>query len=399
MWIERDAERTLARLARQFKVVLVTGLRQSGKTSLLTRQYPNARFVTLDDPAEAAQAQLNPGQFLVRLGAPAIIDEVQYAPSLFRHMKLTADRSERKGQYFLTGSQSFPLMQGVSESLAGRAGILDLATLSADEIQAADPRMALESYVLKGGFPALHAGGPERPDTWFPSYVSTYLERDIRNVLNVTSLRDYARFLRVVAARTAATVSYADMARDIGVSPNTVKAWLSVLQASGLVFLLEPYFRSVGKRLVKSPKLYLMDTGLACHLLGIRTVEEWERSPLAGSLWETYAFGQLYRALARAGDMRPAIWYWRTADGREVDFVVARGGRYELYEAKMAEKVTESDLGGARSFARDYGPANVISTTVICRARKSFPLGKGVLASNGIGLMAGPSRKPAPHAY
>jgi hypothetical protein len=391
MWIERDAQGTLSRLARQFKVVLVTGLRQSGKTSLITRLYPNARFVTLDDPAEAAQAQVNPEQFLARLGTPAIIDEVQYAPLLFRFMKMAVDRSGRKGQYLLAGSQSFSLMQEVSESLAGRAGILDLATLSADEVQAADAHMEPGRYVVTGGFPALHAGGAERPDTWFPSYVATYLERDIRNVLNVTSLRDYARFLRVAAARTATTVSYADMARDIGVSPNTVKAWLSVLQASGLVYLLEPYFRSVGKRLVKSPKLYLMDTGLTCHLVGIRTTEEWERSPLAGNIWETYAFGQVFRAQARAGDVRPSIWYWRTADGREVDFIVERGGRFELYEAKMAEKVTESDLRGARSFAQDYGSANVISTTVICRARKGYPLGKGFAASNGTGLMSGPS--------
>lgn len=399
MWIERDAQAMLARLGRQFKVVLVTGLRQSGKTSLLTRLYPRARFVTLDDPAEAAQAQVNPEQFLDRLASPAIIDEVQYAPSLFRYLKLAVDRSDRKGQYLLTGSQSFPLMQGVSESLAGRVGILDLPTLSADEVLAANAHVELGRYVVTGGFPALHAGGSERPDTWYPAYVATYLERDIRNVLNVTSLRDYARFLRVAAARTAATLSYADMARDIGVSPNTVKAWLSVLHASGLVYLLEPYFRSVGKRLVKSPKLYMMDTGLACHLMGIRTAEEWERSPLAGNIWETYAFGQLYRALARAGDARPSIWYWRTADGREVDFVVERGGRFELYEAKMREQVTDSDMGGFRSFAQDYGSANVIGMTVICRIRKGFPLGPGVAASNGIGLMFRSSRTAEPHAY
>lgn len=399
MWIKRDAQKALTRLVRQFKVVLVTGLRQSGKTSLLTRLYPSARFVTLDDPAEAAQAQVNPEQFLARLGTPAIIDEVQYAPLLFRYMKLAVDRSDRKGQYLLTGSQSFPLMQGVSESLAGRAGILDLLTLSSDEVQAANTRMELGRYVVTGGFPALHAGGTERADTWYPAYVATYLERDIRNVLNVTSLREYARFLRVAAARTATTLSYADMARDIGVSPNTIKSWLSVLHASGLVFLLEPYFRSVGKRLVKAPKLYLMDTGLASHLLGIRTTEEWERSPLAGNLWETYAFGQVYRALARAHDVRPPIWYWRTADGREVDFVVERGARFELYEAKMGETVAESDLGGIRSFTQAYGSANVISATVICGARKGFPLGQGVSASNGIGLMASSSRTRAPHAY
>ena len=399
MWIERDAQRKLARFARQFKVVLVTGLRQSGKTSLLTRLYPNARFVTLDDPAEAAQAQLNPEQFLGRLGCPAIIDEVQYAPSLFRYLKLAVDRSERKGRYLLTGSQTFALMQGVSESLAGRVGILDLPTLSADEVLAANPSLEPGRYVVTGGFPALHAGGTERPDTWYPAYVATYLERDIRNILNVTSLRDYARFLRVIAARTGTTLSYADMARDVGVSPNTVKAWLSVLQASGLVFLLEPYFRSVGKRLVKSPKLYLMDTGLACHLLGIRTTEEWERSPLAGNLWETYAFGQVYRALARARDVRPSIWYWRTADGREVDFVVEHGGRFELYEAKMAEKVTESDLGGARSFAQDYGSTNVVSTTLICRVGKGFPLEPRVAVSNGIGLMPKSSRTAPLGAY
>ena len=386
MWIERWHEGILACLARQFKVVLVTGPRQSGKTSLLTHVFPDARYISLDDPGNAARASESPESFLQGLHTPVIIDEVHYAPSLLRHLKLAVDRSSRNGRYLLTGSQSFPLMQGVSESLAGRVGVLELATLSADEaIPARTVRDPL-SYIVRGGFPVLHAGGAESPDTWYPSYISTYLERDVRNVLRVSSLRDYARFLRIVAARTGTVLSFSDLARDTGIAPNTAKSWLSVLQASGLVFLLEPYFRNVGKRLVKSPKIYFMDTGLACHLVGLRTAEDLDRSPLAGGIWETYAFGQIYRAALHAGIPSPPIWFWRTADGKEVDFILERGGRFEAFEARYAERPTEADLGNVRTFERLHGARSVMQATIICRTRRTYPLGPDATATNGIGL-------------
>jgi hypothetical protein len=179
----------------------------------------------------------------------------------------------------------------------------------------------------------------------------------------------------------------------VGVSPNTAKAWLSVLQASGLVYLLEPYFRNVGKRLVKSPKLYLLDTGLACHLTGIRSWGDLDRSPLAGKLWETYALGQVYRALLDASGARPSLWYWRTKDGQEVDFVIERGGGFEVIEAKLAEVVTESDLGGIRSFEESYGRGSVSRATIICRARKPFPVGRHAVATDGVGLFSKPTPK------
>jgi predicted AAA+ superfamily ATPase len=386
MWIERRHQEALARLARQFKAVLVTGPRQSGKTSLLTRLFPRVRYVSLDDPLLAANALANPESFLTQLGTPVIVDEVQYAPVLFRYLKRAVDRSNRKAQYLLTGSQSFPLMQGVSESLAGRTGVLELPTLSADEVLSARPSQDVQDYVIRGGFPVLNAGGAEEAGSWFPSYVATYLERDVRNALRIASLRDYARFLRLVATRTATILSYSDIARDVGISPNTAKAWLSVLQASGLVFLLEPYFRNVGKRLVKSPKLYLLDCGLACHLLGIRSWADLERSPLAGNVWETYAFGQLYRSLLHAGETNPSLWFWRTADGNEVDFVVERGGRFLLYEAKLSQTVAEADLRGVHAFQQSYGASNLIKAMIVCRTRKPFPLGPKIVASNGLGL-------------
>jgi predicted AAA+ superfamily ATPase len=386
MWIERWHEAMLARLARQFRVVLVTGPRQSGKTSLLTHVFPDAHYLSLDDPAEAARAADSPESFLQGLETPVIIDEIQYAPSLLRYLKLAVDRSSRKGRYLLTGSQSFPLMQGVSESLAGRVGVLELTTLSADEAIPAQTVGDPSTYILRGGFPVLHAGGSERPDTWYPAYVSTYLERDVRNVLKVSSLRDYARFLRIVAARTGTVLSYSDLARDTGIAPNTAKAWLSVLHASGLVFLLEPYFQNVGKRLVKSPKIYFADTGLACHLVGLRTPEDLNRSPLAGGIWETYAFGQVYRAALHAGLPVPPIWFWRTADGNEVDFILERGGRFEVFEARYAERATEADLRGIRTFERLHGAESVIRATIICRTKRTYPLGPHATVTNGIGL-------------
>jgi predicted AAA+ superfamily ATPase len=190
----------------------------------------------------------SPDEFLSQHAPPVIIDEIQYAPKLLRHIKIAADASAKKGRFFLTGSQSFPLMQGVSKSLAGRVGIINLMTLDAGEVAGARRRFSLEDYIMRGGYPALHAGVVKNAREWFPSYAATYLERDVRNVLNVRSLRDYGRFLRAVALRTARVLSLSDLARDVGIAPNTAKAWLSILQSSGPVFLLEPYHRNMGKR-------------------------------------------------------------------------------------------------------------------------------------------------------
>lgn len=366
MWIEREWAAALAALVRRFAAVLLTGPRQVGKTSLLRHSFPDAEYLSLDEVALARQAETQPEAFFAERSEPLLLDEIQYAPALFRELKLRIDRARRPGRFVLTGSQSLALMQNVSESLAGRCAILEMGSLSWREAHAARPGLADLDFLLAGGFPELHAGGPLTPADFYGSYVATYLERDVRNLKQVGSLRDFDRFLRACALRTGQLLSFADLARDVGIAPNTAKAWLSVLQASGQVLLLEPYHRSLGRRLTKSPKLYFADTGLACHLLGLHDRRAWSASPLAGALWETFVVGQVVRTFQVRRE-RPPLWFWRTPGGDEVDLLVERGGRFVAIECKLTERPDESDTRGFAALARFYGPRAVDRAFIACR--------------------------------
>ena len=383
MWIPRDAERLIKELGKQFPVVFVTGARQVGKTSILLHLFPEFPYVTLDDPARAAEAENAPHDFLDSLTYPVIIDEAQYVPGLFRYIKLVVDKAKQKGQFFITGSQSFALMQNLTESLAGRCGIINLQPLSSHELAKSNQLISLEEYISAGGFPALYADKDVVRKHWYPSYIATYLERDVRNILSVGSLRDFNRFLRAAAIRTAQTLSLSDLSRDVGVSPNTIKSWISVLQASHIIHLLEPYYRSIGKRLVKSPKLYFLDTGLAAHLMGLFSWKEIVNSPMSGALWETYAFTQIHRHLLAQGISGPPLFYWRTKDGKEVDFVLEKGGHFVAFEAKLSGMPTSDTAKGFEYLREYYGEDSLIKGFVICRVKKEFSIGKGIKAING----------------
>lgn len=280
MWIPRDIEPRLLRSARTRPVVVLTGARQTGKTSTFRRLFPNHKFISLDLPTEAEQAEKEPQSFLRRHSPPVIIDEVQYAPGLFRYLKVAVDASRtHNGQFLLTGSQKFTLMKSVSESLAGRADIAELETLSLAEIRAALPQTVLENAIVRGGFPELQANPDIDGMAFYNSYLATYLQRDVRSLANVGSLRDFERFLRACALRSANLLNKADLARDVGIAPSTANHWLSVLEASGQIVLLEPWFSNRTKSIVKSPKLYLADTGLLCALLNIRSEEALRQTP------------------------------------------------------------------------------------------------------------------------
>ena len=239
-----------------------------------------------------------------------------------------------------------------------------------------------DDFLFNGGYPELHASPELGRHFWYNAYLATYLERDVRNILNVGSLRDFDRFLRAVAARTGQILSYSDLARDVGVAPNTAKKWISVLQASGQVILLEPYFRNISKRLVKTPKLYMCDTGLAAFLMGFENWQAVERHPSVGALWETYVIMEAFKTLASRGRNVP-MWFWRTSGGDEVDLIIERNGRFTAIECKYNEVVAESSSKGLRVFTGDYGAENVRERYIACRTTIPYPLNDGITAIPG----------------
>lgn len=366
------------RMSRQFPAVLLTGPRQCGKTALLRKVFPHASYVTLDVPGHAAAAMTDGADFILRFKEPLIIDEVQYAPAFFRTLKILIDKDRRPGRFLLTGSQVFPLMQGVSESLAGRCGVLELQTLSWAE---AGPRsISDKDFLFLGGFPELHAGGRVERDFWYPSYLATYLERDVRNVLGIGDLGDYDRFLRACGLRTSRMLSYSDLARDVGIAPNTAKKWVSVLTATGGACLLESYHRNLGKRLIKAPKLHLCDSGLAAYLAGFQTTRDAFASPLAGGLWESFVIGQIRRCYAFRG-LRPPVWYWRTPSGAEVDAVIEEGGgKLTAVECKLTEHPKAKDCAGILALRMFYGKGSVTRAFVACRTPARHEIADGVMA-------------------
>lgn len=379
MWIERAAKSLIQRRVAQRPVVIVTGARQVGKTSLVRRALPDHHYVTLDLPSDAALADEDPETFLRLHPPPVIIDEVQYAPGLFRHLKAVVDRDrDRAGQFVLTGSQKLPLMSSVSESLAGRADLIELEGLSWAEIRAARPEITIEEAVVRGGYPELYEKPELEPHAWYRSYLATYLERDVRQLHAVGSLRDFDRFVRACALRTSGLLNKADLARDVGVSGPTAAAWLSVLQASNQAVLLEPWFSNGTKSLVKTPKLYLADSGLAAFLMGVHSATDLLESPLAGALWETMAFAQLRRAQTNAGGGW-SLWFWRDRT-READFLYHRGGRFDLADAKLGAQPSQRDVEPLRRVAAQLPEGSLRSLALLCRTAQAYPLGPGARA-------------------
>ena len=371
MWIKRDLESELMAVAAVRPGVVLTGCRQAGKTSLLRRVFPDYRYVSLDLPLTSDWAEKSGQDFLREHAPPAIYDEVQYAPTLLRHVKAAIDAErEQNGRFLITGSNRFSLMSGGVESLAGRVAVLECHTLSALEIERHRSRPiegeALVEMMFQGGYPEMHAGGLDA-QRFFSDYVATYLERDVRTALGVTSLRDFDRFIRLAALRTGQLLNMSSLARDVGVTAPTIGRWLAVLESSGIVRLVQPYFTNPGKRLVKTPKLFFLDTGLACFLCGLRSPRDLRESALLGQMFETHVLGQIVRWYANRGQQAP-VYFFQDHQGHEVDFVIPVGKRLKLYECKWAE-MPDHDTPGAAALRKLVGQENILSWSIITPTR------------------------------
>jgi predicted AAA+ superfamily ATPase len=322
----------------------------------LQKLLSDAEYITLDRMLIAEEAEENPSVFLSRFKKQVIIDEIQYVPTLFRDLKIKVDENRNiKGKWILTGSQQFILMQHASESLAGRIRILNLGTLSATELNRTSLLRNRMDLLWKGGFPELWAENLN-PKEFYEDYIQTYLERDLRQILNVTNLRDFRRFLSFLAIRTGQLMNYSEIAKEAGLAVNTIKAWVSALETSGIIILLPPYYHNLGKRLIKAPKLYFCDNGLITSLLNIASLEALEHSIYMGNIWENFVFSEYLKEGFIAGK---DIFYFRDSNGIEIDFVVEKEGETYLIEAKYTERPKPDKLHLikiARLFNRPVNP-------------------------------------------
>jgi predicted AAA+ superfamily ATPase len=394
MYKRRYLEPYILKLSKAFPVVILTGPRQVGKTTILRHLSENAagfrrRYVSLDEFAARSLAKSDPGIFLQQYPPPLIIDEIQYAPQLLTYIKAAVEQRRRMGAYWLTGSQQFHLMRNVSESLAGRAGIVKMMGMSLSEERGERPGpdpfspaiikigerhsglsiLQIFKKIIRGSFPRLlHRDAPSL-DSFYGSYVQTYIDRDLRDLVKVSSLSSFEKFIRICAARTATMLNLSDLARDSNISVNTAKEWLGLLETSGQIFLLRPYYLNITKRLIKAPKLYFLDTGLVCYLTGWRDAQVTLRGAFSGQLFETFVVAEVIKSYWHRGK-EPRIFYFRTKEKAEIDILFEENGKLMPAEIKLSSMIGSDDLKVIKSLKKT-----------------KFSVGKGAVIS------------PVPHSY
>lgn len=359
----RQARTTLERLARGFPVLALTGPRQSGKTTLARASFPDKPYVSLENPDERDFAEQDPKRFLARFPEGAILDEVQRCPALLSWLQGLVDERPAMGQFVLTGSAQFDLIAGMSQSLAGRVGRVELLPLSLAEMQGAGLPTTLDRLLLNGSYPAIYQRDLAAND-WFPNYVATYLERDVRQIIAVRDLSQFQRFVRMCAARSGQLLNLAALGADCGISAVTAREWLSVLEASYLVTRLPPYFQNFGKRLVKSPKLYFLDVGLMAWLLGIRDELSIATHATRGALFETWVVSELIKQRFNAG--QPAdLYFWRDSAGHEIDVVFETAAGLQAIEIKSGSTFAADWTDGLKKWQKFAGNTPTLKPILI----------------------------------
>jgi predicted AAA+ superfamily ATPase len=399
MYKHRYLEPHIKKLTKSFPVILLTGPRQVGKTTLLEylgkRESPRRNYVTLDEFGPRTLANEDPDLFLERYKPPLTIDEIQYAPGLLQRIKVLVDRSKKNGQYWLTGSQHFPLMHGVSESLAGRVAIIKLLGLyQGEEYRKDDSKNPVRpdrkaspqikkmigpdpvfTRIVRGTFPRfIHKDAPP-VQTFHGSYLQTYIERDVRTLTKVVNLAAFEKFLRLAAARAGQLLNLSELARDAQIAVSTAREWMGILEASFQVYLLRPYFRNLSKRQIKTPKIYFLDTGLVCYLTGWHNAEVASQGATAGSLLENYVISEMIKSYWHRGHEAP-LWFWRTKEGHEVDLIIEEEGRLFPIEIKMS---MTPDMNVARGILQLKKLSdNVGKGAIVCMAESEYPLNREI---------------------
>ncbi len=377
MYIRRAIESLLEEALKQFPVCLITGARQSGKSTLLQNFLKGYTYVTLDDPVHRAMANEDPELFLSSFPPPVVIDEIQYAPNLFSYIKIRIDQKRHEyGQYVLTGSQVFQLMKGVSESLAGRIAIFQLYPLSWNEIEKKFPieDQTCAKQTVQGFYPEFFSNPTLNWNLWYGSYLSTYIERDVRNVKSITDLGRFQTFISLLAARAGQLLNISEIAGQCGITQPTAKDWLSILESTYIVYILRPFHNNLSKRLVKSPKVFFVDTGLLCYLLGIDTPERFFRAAERGHLFENMVIMEAIKRLSQQME-RAQVFFYRTATKVEVDLVIERRGVIEAYEIKHAKTIQRDMAQSLKLFVEDH---KVSKATLLSLHEKRIPLFEGI---------------------
>ena len=350
--IPRKIETTLREMASSFPIVTITGPRQSGKTTLTKIVFPAKDYVSLEELDTRQFAKSDPRGFLSQYPQGAIIDEVQHVPALLSYIQTIVDTEKKNGQFILTGSNQFETMQSISQSLAGRTGMLKLLPCSYGELFG-NKKRRIEELLYQGFYPRIFDQAI-KPEFFLTGYLETYLERDVRSVLQLRDLLQFKRFLQLCAGRTGSIVNYSSLGNELGISNHTVRHWISVLEASYIVFLLQPYYRNFNKRVTKSPKLYFLDVGLAAHLLGIENPGQLTTHPLRGELFETFVIGEFLKYRYNQGK-RSNLFYFRDHVGNEVDLVIESGNGLVPVEIKSASTVTPKFFKGLNYFKKIAG--------------------------------------------
>lgn len=352
-FIEREITATVRDFREWFPIVYLGGPRQSGKTTLLRHLLPELPYASLEDADARQRAEDDPRRFLNSFPQGAILDEAQRVPELFNYLQGLVD-ADKKRRFVLSGSQNFLMMERITQSLAGRVGVLNLLPLSLREIEKSHAAPDLEDFAWRGGYPALHGERPVPPEFYFDSYIQTYLERDLRLLKNVGDLSQFGKFMRLCAGRVGQPLNLSTLANDTGVAVNTIKAWLSVLEASYLIFKLPPYFENFNKRIIKAPKIYFFDTGLLCNLLGIGSAAQLERHHYFGNIVENALIVEWYKKRANAGK-RPKFWYWQDQQGNEIDLLIEENGVLNAIEIKSSQTYNERLAKGLRRWGEVSG--------------------------------------------